>query len=721
MGLLALLSLLVLLLIYVIRPNYQQQYISSTYIWKLSLKYRRKKIPTSRIRNILIIICQVLILAACALIIAEPAVAIKEEVSEPEVAIILDSSASMRTDNGKGSRMERAVSLATDYALGMLEEGGYVSVIRAAGDTELLISRASGVESETAVRRVLNEVLDDGCTYGTSDLNAAIDLCQTEILSINPDAEIRIYTDMSYDDEYLESVGIDVVNMADADNEWNAAVTYAYTEKIDGYYVLYADIMSYGMPVTVEVDVTFKNATYRADSGKIDSETTSDVTIQTEVQCDGENSSTLMILNDKTYDNVFADVLDLNSGRYKVLASSEYAYYYYDEIEIRVASYYDESDQKIKFTDSYDLDNVYYVYGGRLPEIEVLYVTTETHTGTTTAISAVRTAYADTYAINVTSYTSMTRQKLDDDEDKIYTTGYDLYIYEHVAPTNLPTDGVVFLFDPDIVPEGAGFSMMEIGYEDTAANHECYLSATDEAEEYGLMRYIDATKICLTKASVIYDYEAAGYVPLMTFESTDGVCPALLLKDSGDTKVVIMTFSVEYSNIAVRPEYTQLFMNFISYFFPTTITGTDFTVGDVASVTSFGPELTVWFALYGEERENVIFDISEEEDGVFVYYGDDGEIVVYSLPIDYEFTEPGRYRLRVTTYFVDSSSNIRDVIVFVHADSSESDIFAVGTVLTVPYREKLVSDYYDDLLLWFAIVLVAIIFIEWILHMLEGM
>ena len=47
LGLLGLLGVLALIIIYIIKPNYQQKFISSTYVWKLSLKYRKKRIPTS--------------------------------------------------------------------------------------------------------------------------------------------------------------------------------------------------------------------------------------------------------------------------------------------------------------------------------------------------------------------------------------------------------------------------------------------------------------------------------------------------------------------------------------------------------------------------------------------------------------------------------------------------------------------------------------------------
>ena len=60
LGLLGLLGVIVLIIIYIIKPNYQSKFISSTFIWKLSLKYKKKKVPLSKLRNILLFICQLL-------------------------------------------------------------------------------------------------------------------------------------------------------------------------------------------------------------------------------------------------------------------------------------------------------------------------------------------------------------------------------------------------------------------------------------------------------------------------------------------------------------------------------------------------------------------------------------------------------------------------------------------------------------------------------------
>ena len=48
LGLLGLLGIAIIILIYILKPNYQQKVVSSTYVWKLSLRYRKKQIPWYR-------------------------------------------------------------------------------------------------------------------------------------------------------------------------------------------------------------------------------------------------------------------------------------------------------------------------------------------------------------------------------------------------------------------------------------------------------------------------------------------------------------------------------------------------------------------------------------------------------------------------------------------------------------------------------------------------
>ena len=66
LGFIGFIGLVILIIIYIIKPNYQNKIISSTFVWKLSLKYKKNKFPLSKLRNILIFICQVLIISIIA-------------------------------------------------------------------------------------------------------------------------------------------------------------------------------------------------------------------------------------------------------------------------------------------------------------------------------------------------------------------------------------------------------------------------------------------------------------------------------------------------------------------------------------------------------------------------------------------------------------------------------------------------------------------------------
>ena len=129
-GLLGLLGIAILILIYILKPNYQQKIISSTHIWKLSLKYRKKRIPINRFRNILIFICQLLILTCCAFLLAQPFLAEQKPQEFTEKVFIVDASASMRVENAGGiTRFERAVSQVKEAVRETLSQNGTVSVL----------------------------------------------------------------------------------------------------------------------------------------------------------------------------------------------------------------------------------------------------------------------------------------------------------------------------------------------------------------------------------------------------------------------------------------------------------------------------------------------------------------------------------------------------------------------------------------------------------------
>ena len=151
LGLLGLLGIVALILIYIIKPNFQQKLLSSTFLWRLSLKFKKKKIPLSRLRNILLIACQVLIITAIAAILAKTIHVLKEKVTQPEVVLVIDSSASMRAGTEESTRYERAVEAAVRQAGETFDRDGIVSVILAGNDNRFLVERAYADSRDSVV------------------------------------------------------------------------------------------------------------------------------------------------------------------------------------------------------------------------------------------------------------------------------------------------------------------------------------------------------------------------------------------------------------------------------------------------------------------------------------------------------------------------------------------------------------------------------------------
>jgi len=72
-GLWGLLGIPVLILIYIIKPKFQEKLVTSTFIWKLSQKYKKKKLPW-QITNLLLFAVQLLTIGAISLILARPVI-----------------------------------------------------------------------------------------------------------------------------------------------------------------------------------------------------------------------------------------------------------------------------------------------------------------------------------------------------------------------------------------------------------------------------------------------------------------------------------------------------------------------------------------------------------------------------------------------------------------------------------------------------------------------
>ena len=291
-GLLGLIGLIVLIIIYIIKPNYQNKIISSTFIWKLSLKLKKKQVPISKLRSILLFICQVLAICTLAFILAQPVIKAEEEEKVTEKIIIIDASASMLTETNDETRFERAVESVRLLADEIFLTESRVSLILANETASILVS---GVNHER--KDLLYDALDDlvdpsvglPITYGRGAVDAAIKLAE-ETTSINPDTEVILYTDTTYIDR-----GKVVVKDVKDPSEWNASILDARAFLTENYYRFEIDVACYG---GADADIEVYLDIYGTNTDKVS------VHMSGTARCMNGNTTTVVFaknpLNDKT-------------------------------------------------------------------------------------------------------------------------------------------------------------------------------------------------------------------------------------------------------------------------------------------------------------------------------------------------------------------------------------------------------------------------------------
>lgn len=455
LGLLGLIGVAALILIYIIKPNYQQKFVSSTYIWKLSLKYKKKRIPVSKLRNILLFLCQALLLVSFAFMLAKPVIPFIAETPKDEKVAVIDASAGMLLEDEGKTRFERAVEEVRTLASATLsKENGAISIILAGEKASILVSRES--ENLEAVEQALDALTSEtlACTYGTADIDGAASLAE-DILKQNSQTEILFYTATTYVDKGSFTV-VDV----SAEADWNVAVLGCTpTLEETNVYAFPVTVGCYGKtkPVTVTVEIYNANGV----NGVLRAE-------KTEYFSDADPEKTLSFASQ-----------DFPGGA--GIVSYDYVYVTVNE------------------EDSFRKDNTFSVYGGTRPTVKIQYASSLANNFFGGVFRTLRQAKKTQWSIEYTA-TSAADAK---------TEGFDLYVFEHSMPKVLPKDGVVLLVDPDKAPEAAGFTVGKTIAVDSK-------STLASGEAHALTRGMDASRITVAQYKEILSPD--GYTELMYYE-----------------------------------------------------------------------------------------------------------------------------------------------------------------------------------------------------------
>ncbi|MEJ2556765.1 MAG: VWA domain-containing protein [Anaerolineae bacterium] len=176
----------VIVAMYLLKLRRTEQIVSSVYLWRRMVRDVEANAPWQRLRRNLLLILQLLFLAALILALARP-FTWTEGASSQALILILDTSASMAAGDATPNRLEVAKAEARQLVDG-LPDDARVTVITAGDGAQVLVASSQD-------RRLVQQAID-GIYVGTGggDLTAALELASA-IAARQPDTEIAILSD----------------------------------------------------------------------------------------------------------------------------------------------------------------------------------------------------------------------------------------------------------------------------------------------------------------------------------------------------------------------------------------------------------------------------------------------------------------------------------------------------------------------------------------------
>ncbi len=217
LGLLGLLAIPVLILIYILKNKHTEQVISSTYLWRLSERFLKRRNPISKLTGIISLILQILAVTFISFGIARPVFTLPN--AAKDYVFVLDASGSMQYEKSGKTRFARGV----DKIEGVIEDSKKGSTY-----TLIVASDASGVvfdkiEEKDQAITLLEDVEYSAVSVGM--VEGALDLAKKRFEE-NPSSIVYLITDKEY--EGLENVKL--INLSDQSENYAVSdLTYHFS------------------------------------------------------------------------------------------------------------------------------------------------------------------------------------------------------------------------------------------------------------------------------------------------------------------------------------------------------------------------------------------------------------------------------------------------------------------------------------------------------------
>ena len=551
LGLLGLIGIPIVIIIYILRSKYNEQTISSTYIWELSEKFLKRRNPLSGLTGLISLILQILTVTVISLAIARPVFVLPDAAND--YCFVLDASGSMNIEHGKATRFDAA-------------KDEINRVIKKAKDgssfTLLCVSDESVITFQNITDKKYAMELVDGAEPEAvaSDTARLLNTAQAYFTE-NPSSIMYLVTDKSYS----KSENIEVITVTD--EKTNFAVSDVEYSHSGGKLTVTASVVSYGADADLNISLSVDGEKKNDGSLSVKAGELTPVTLECSVP--GFSSFEVKILNsdaygadnsvtrynlesDKTYSTLivsetgffFEAVLDalldsevvvVTPEEYEKLSEATYGLYIFDSYEPSVlpngAVWLINPDTNIK-------DSGFNVKGKiSMPESDAIRKSASTSTMVRKLLEGIDGD--DIYIKNYVKYSGM------------YLNFYTLFTYDSnpmifAGANGLGNRQVVFAFDV---------------HESDIALSTDFVMLIDNLIEYSFPDVIDSSdyvageEVVVNIASTMESVKAIAPSGDEVYMESDGTTATLTLDEVGTYKVVVTEGgrNSEYSVFAAAP------------------------------------------------------------------------------------------------------------------------------------------------------------------------
>lgn len=206
-ALLGLLGVPILIIIYIIKNKYTEQTITSNYIWHMSEKFLKNRKPVSKLRGLISLILQCLMVVVLSLLLAHPKFVVKN--GAKEYCFILDGSASMNIASNNETRFDKAKNEISSL-INKSYDGSKYTLVYMGNATTVVYEKIDD-------KKLANELLQkQSSAYLSNNCTTAISYAQ-KYFDENPSVKTYLISDKPYSTNNVELINV-------SDSEINCAV-----------------------------------------------------------------------------------------------------------------------------------------------------------------------------------------------------------------------------------------------------------------------------------------------------------------------------------------------------------------------------------------------------------------------------------------------------------------------------------------------------------------